>query len=256
MKLTVCMTVNDRPIPVLAKVFTSLRDQPYDELVCVLDRSPDHVAHFVEELAACDSRVKIVSLPGEPGWLSPVTAWNAGFAAVTSQLLYMISSEVIQEPDNIRVAKELLADRRAVVYGKAECSCGPEGVEVNWGGTAPGNLLVDAAHPRPLGFIMALPTADMMAIGGFDPEFAGGYWYDDDDLTYRLWRAGLDFIFTDSISGTHQHHDRPVLDTPVGQAGIARNQALFLAKWGDPQPMARAPKRVYMRPGKTEWRQV
>ncbi len=277
MKLSVLLTLNDRHLGDLEKVFASLKDQGHDELVIVLDRTPVVTADFCYEWWKGDNRVKFPILGGEPGWKSPVKAWNEGFRHATGDVLYCLSSETVQAEGNVRKARELLRASEVLsqsnglsrdgksepirhpgvcLHGKAECSCGPQGQEVNWGGTAPGNLLGDAAHPRPLGFIWAAPAWAVKQIGGYDEAFSEGYWFDDCDVFLRLWRTGLDFLFTDSISGTHLHHDRPVLSTPAGQAGIAHNQAYMLAKHGTLDPWPQLLKMESRKPGETWWRHL
>ena len=237
--LSIVMTINDRPRDVLKRVFDSIRDEPFDQLVICLDATPAPLPYFISEYwSHLGSRLYMVSIVRDPGWLSPVKAWNTAFAHVISELTYCISSEVIQTCGNIARAKEILASEPAVLFGKAECSCGPEGKEVDWGGSAPGNLLVDSAHPRPLGFIMAMPTWLLRATGGYDETFMQGYWYDDDDFVYRLWQQGVPFVFNDTVSGLHQHHARPILDTPSGQAGIANNRSYIIRKHGHERPWA------------------
>ena len=225
-RITVVITVYDRPEDVLRRVFDSLAPQPFDEAVIVLDRTPAKCAEYCRGYWRSDGRVRFVEIAGKPGWLCPARAWNVGFGQVDTELVYCLSSEVIQDRENIRRTVDLLADQPAVLFGKAECSCGPQGTEVNWGGTAPGNLLVDSAHPRHLGFIWACPTWILRATGGFDEGFGGGFWYDDDDFNYRIWQQGAPFVFDDTISGFHQHHERPELS----QEGIARNLAYITKK--------------------------
>ncbi len=251
--LSVVMCVYDRPISVLAATLASLKEQPYDQMVVVADRSPVAVRSLLDSYAGADKRTQVVEIVGTPGWRSPVMAWNAGFSAANGELLYMLSSEVIQSDGNIVAARDMLAMNNDVVFGKAECSCGPQGEEVNWNGSAPGNLLVDARHPRPLGFIMACRRLAMSKIGGFDENFSAGYWWDDSDLVRRLWDVTDRFVFTDDISGIHQHHERPVLETEVGQLGIARNRAYMMQKYGELQPEQTMAKRVLMRPDVTYW---
>ncbi len=238
MKLSVGLTIYERETPVLDAVFGSLKPQPWDEMVIVFDRSPALLRECVKTWWASDERVKFVELEGALGWGSPVPGWNACFAAMTGTHLYAFSSEVVHAPQNVEVARRMLeADARTAIFGKCLCSCGPDGKEVNWGGQAPGNLLVDAAHPRPLGFIWAAPLDMVRHVKGMDPGFAAGFWFDDDDFMFRLWQAGLDFTFTDDISGTHLHHERPGLETPEGKAGIERNAAYMLKKHGTLHPL-------------------
>jgi hypothetical protein len=252
------MTINERPTPVLDAVFGSLLGQPFDELVIVFDRSPDALwEHCKEWWAKHDHNYayQFHRIEGAPGWRSPVPAWNAAFEAATGDHLFAFSSEVVHAPQNLAVARRLLAENpNSVIFGKALCSCGPNGGEVNWGGAAPSNLLIDAAHPRPLGFIWAGPIAPLRAIGGMDPEFRHGLWFDDDDLFIRLWRTGLNYLFTDEISGVHLHHDRPVLATPEGQRLININRAYMLRKHGTLTPWADTPRLEMRQPGLTVWR--
>jgi len=254
-KLSVLMTINERPTPVLDAVFGSLRDQPFDELVIILDRAPREVVEHVHEAWAGDSRFSPGALTGQPGWRSPVPAWNAAFALATGDHLFAFSSEVVHASQNLAVARQMLADNpNSVIFGKAMCSCGPNGGEVNWGGAAPSNLLIDAAHPRPLGFIWAGPIAPLRAIGGMDPEFRHGLWFDDDDLFIRLWRTGANYLFTDEISGVHLHHDRPVLATEAGQRLINTNRAYMLRKHGTLASWNGTPRLETRQPGLTVWR--
>jgi hypothetical protein len=284
MTLSVVLTIHQRLVPVLEQVFESLRHQTHDELIIVLDRAPLEMFDYASKFWRGDSRVKFVTLgDGPDGWRSPVKAWNAGFAAVTGDVVYCLSSETVQAEGNIYRARMALGTEERheqtrlvapgsfqmagtnyvlpvkpiVLHGRAECSCGPSGQEVNWNGTAPGNLLCDAAHPRPLGFIWAAPIAAVRQIGGYDEAFDAGFWYDDADFFLRLWRTGLDFVFDDSISGIHLHHERPVLDTPEGQEGIRKNTEYMLwkhgilAPWGDNLPRTEERK-----PGRTIWRHL
>ena len=257
MKLSVLCTVNERPAPVLDAAFGSLREQPFDEMIIVLDRTPREVSDHCHRVWEDNQRVQFVELEGKPGWQSPVPAWNAAFKAMTGDALYAFSSEVVHAPQNIAVARRLLDEYpESLIFGKAVCSCGPGGNEVNWGGAAPGNLLVDAAHPRPLGFIWAGPAAPVRQIGGMDPRFAYGLWFDDDDFFFRLWRLSLNFVFTDEISGVHLHHDRPVLATARGQKLIERNRAYMLQKYQTLRPLDGALKHETRQPGLTIWRHL
>ena len=256
MKLSAAITIHDRPRDVLTRVFDSMKPQSHDEFIIVLDRTPNPLADWVRAYWALDERTKIVKISGEPGWVSPVRAWNRAFKAVTGDYIYCFSSETVQAEGNIERAKAFLADGSTLVQGAATCSCGPGGTEVNWGGTAPGNLLCDAAHPRPLGFIWAAPMLAVNDIDGYDDNFSRGLWYDDNDFFVRLWRRGLDFLFADAISGIHIHHDRPVLSTPEGQAKIAHNAALITAKFGTVDPWANTPRISTFKPGETRWSHI
>jgi hypothetical protein len=256
--ISLALTINSRTQSDLTRVFDSLKTQSHDQLVIVLDRTPPDIADFTRWYWSGDQRTRFIPLAGEPGWSSPVPAYNAAIDAVQTSHIYFISSDTVQADGNLdRTRSTLAADPDTIIHGKAECSCGPTGSEVNWGGSAPGNLFSDAAHPRPLGFIYAAPVASIKAIGGYDPAFAQGLWFDDNDFFLRLWNSGADFAFIDTISGTHLHHDRPVLATPEGQAKIAINQALILKKHGLAHPdWKHMPMMRSYAQGVTTWRHI
>lgn len=251
MSLTACITLNDRPVPVLREVYESIRHQAHDQLVIALDRAPAHVADMTATFWKDDPRVTLVPIDGPPGWRSPVKAWNAAYQHVTGAHLYCFSSETVQAEGNLQKAKDFLAKHpNTLLFGKAECSCGPNGAEVNWGGTAPGNLLCSQSHPRPLGFIWAAPFANVQTIGAWDENFDRGFWFDDNDFFTRLWKSGLNFAFTDAVSGSHIHHERPNLT----QDGINRNSAYMLQKWASLDPLSKQPRIVNYLPDRTEWK--
>src|SRR3990167_5555796 len=160
MKLSACLTIHNRTPEVCKLVAESLRlpgNQP-DELLIVLDRPTDEARQGIEEFyRPLPFPVRTVEIKGEPGWGSPVPAWNKAFGSVSGDHLYAFSSETVQAAGNLDKARTMVAEGQVVVFGKAECSCGPMGQEVNWGGQAPRHPLVGGAPPPPPGLISAPP---------------------------------------------------------------------------------------------------
>lgn len=254
MTTTLALTINNRDPETTRKVAESLKTpgNQADQVVIVLDRpTPEARSAAIEAYGAFKNAI-FPEIEGDPGWICPAKAWNTALEATSGDLMVMISSDVVQGPDNLATLGDLALPNTAV-FGKCECSCGPSGNEVNWGGTAPGNLLVDAAHPRPLGFIVAVPTASLRAIGGWDEAFMKGLWYEDDDIFRRLWASGVNFSFSDRVYGVHQHHERPHLD----QSRIAVNQAIFASKYPPVYGSAPFPgKMLLYTPGLTHWKHL
>ena len=251
MTISLCLTVHNRPPAVSKAVADSLLlpGNAPDELILVLDRpTPDALegAH-----AAYDNLpfpVRTITIPGKPAWLGPARAWNHAFTAASSDTLYCISSEVVQAAGNLDRARSL-ADPTTAVFGACHNSTPAQLVT----GAEPG-LLASSKMPRPLGFIVAMPAPAVKAIEGFDEDFMHGFWFDDDDFFLRLWHSGIHFSFNDSIHGTHIHHERPDLETPAGQDGITRNQALMLRKHGTTSPWNTLPRITHYGDGITTWR--
>jgi len=254
MKVSLVLTINNRTPEVSQKVSDSFRlpGNSVDEAIIVLDR-PTQEAREGAENAWADMpwAVRFVEIDGPPGWICPAKAWNAAYKAATGDLLYQISSEVVQDEGNVEKMRKLCTDGNTVVFGACHNS---ESVAIVDG--APPGLLASAAMPRPLGFIVCYPRQKMLDIGGNDLKFMDGLWYEDDDLFIRMWRAGVDFVFDDSVHGIHLHHERPVLASPEGQAGIQRNSAYMLLKHGSLQPWAGALRLTESRPGRTTWRHL
>lgn len=244
--ITVALTINDRPLLVLERVFSSLKDQGQDATVIVLDGAPKPVVTFTRDWWG--KRADIVEYARPQGWLCPARAWNVAFERVDTEWIYCTSSEVIQREGNVAAARRLLAGNPCVLFGSCEDD-GPDPLVVS---DRP-NVLCDSKMPRPLGFIWAAPFSNVADIGGFDEEFMRGYWFDDDDFFYRLWQTGLPFVFDDKVHGVHQHHDRPVLETTAGQDGIRGNATYMMNKHGHLHPLSVVPKNVYSRGGRTVW---
>lgn len=232
-KLSVIFTLNNRPNEVMRKVFESFIGQDYQQMVIVFDRPEPGVEDFARKWwsDARGVRPTFVKVDGERGWLGPARAWNRGFAAIEHEITYCISSEVIQSPGNCERVRKHLSGPPLVVFGKA-VDDGPLPVVAS----EEPNLLCSSKMRRPLGFIMALPTWVLRSISGFDEKFMDGYWYDDDDLTFRIWRLGVPYLFDDEVFGVHQHHDRADLGTPRGQEMIARNRNYIVSRWKSEHP--------------------
>ena len=265
MTVSIVLTINNRSPEVSRQVAESLAlpGNEADELIVVLDRAtPEAREGAVNAYSDIWNRPynQFIDIDGPPGWKCPAKAWNAGFKAATSDLLYCISSEVVQEEGNVKKAVELCTkwvggapDNKIVHYNTAVFGACHNSTPTQLVVGAEPGLLASSKMPRPLGFIVCMPRWAVDEIGGFDEEFMKGFWYDDDDLFIRLWHAGLSFLFDDSIHGTHLDHGRPGLETKEGQEGIERNAALMLKKHGTHHPWHELPKILYRREGQIKW---
>ena len=233
MKLSLILTVNNRPADVSRQVATALKlpgNQP-DQLVVVRDRPNEEVAKAtLEAYKDLPFPVLFSGVDGAPGWLGPARAWNAGFAAATGDILMCISSEVVLDPEAVNQMRQLV-DANTVVFGACHNSVATNLVV----GAEPG-LLTNSKMARPLGFIVGMPAVVVGEIGGFDEDFMAGFWYDDDDFFLRMWQTGLNFRFEDAIHGVHLDHERPDLATAAGQQKIQMNAGLMMRKHGTLHP--------------------
>lgn len=252
--VSLVLTINNRTPEVSKAVADSFRlpGNELDEAVIVLDRPTQEArSGATEAWSDMPWPVKYVEIEGPQGWICPAKAWNAAYEAATSDLLYQISSEVVQDAGNVEKMRHLCADGNTCAFGACHNS---EAIQMVTG-AEPG-LLASSKLPRPLGFIVCYPRDKMLSIGGNDLEFMKGLWYEDDDLFARLWQVGVDFCFDDAVHGVHLHHERPGLGTPEGQAKTQINAAYLQKKWGTLQPFSQMLRMEERKDGRTWWRHL
>lgn len=61
-------------------------------------------------------------------------------------------------------------------------------------------------RPLALHFCTAIMAKDLVDLGGFDPRYALGYGYDDDELIFRIRQKNMKIIFKDDLLVLHQNH--------------------------------------------------
>lgn len=243
-RLTALTCMHEKPLDVMLDVRDSLYQDGIDQRVFVLDRPSDGTAKTF------DLEKYVVALDGPPGWRSPCLSWNAGMQHVIGDHLLILQGDIVLTPGSVQHARQALQERPAVYFGMV-LESEPEKCV---GAGHAGPVLCSSTRPRPLTYLLAVPTKAVRAIGGWDEAFQAGVWYEDDDFTARLWKHGLDFIFDDRISGIHQSHPRPYAK-PIA---IAANQAIFLQKHGTTRFFDREHGRGKMviekEAGRTIWR--
>lgn len=252
--LSVILPIHDKPADVIAATLAGLDGQDVDQVIIVRDRVPASLADKLTFLLArWNGTAKQVKLDGPAGWRSPCTAFNAGLAEVTSDLVLLNHSDIVQAPGMCRRAKELQAQEWAIYLGKLEES----NVEACKGPGHAGPIICGSQNPRALCYFNCYPTDELRGIGGWDTDFERGCCYEDDDLMARLWQASkLPFIFDDSLHAVHQSHRRAYfLEQPV-----ARNLALYLDKHGTARyfdrEFMRETIRVSSETGRIRWDRV
>lgn len=254
----------EKPPEVMHSVFNGLDQGDYDadQIVIVVDRpsreARREVDHFVmaretrgtEGVDEYIERARYEVLDGPPGWRSPCISWNAGMKHVTGDQLLIIQGDVVLTPGSVDHARKCLSERPAAYFGMV-LESDPDKCR---GAGHAGPVLCSSTNPRPLTYLVALPTEAVRAIGGWDEAFQAGAWYEDDDFTIRLWKHGLDFIFDDRISGIHQSHDRHY----AREGAIRTNETIFRLKHGtialDNRMLAMGNPVVEQSPGRTIWR--
>jgi GT2 family glycosyltransferase len=173
-------------------------------------------------------------------------AVNAGAQAARGDLLLVLNDDVSLEPSTVRLLRErLLADDGVFAVAPRIASplarCGDEGgkaARVEAGLVQIEEAPSDEAHPTfyPVGCCYLCRRASFLELGAYDDVYAPYFW-EDVDLGYRAWRAGLASIHEPRAVCHHQG------SATIGERPMAerlrtwhRNAALFhLRNLQDPQ---------------------
>jgi GT2 family glycosyltransferase len=99
-----------------------------------------------------------------------------------------------------------------------------------------------------LDFCQAVRRQAVLNIGGFDEEYQG-YGFDDDDFAFRLQESGIKYQWAPEVVCHHQYHEINDKDTSLSEAGRCRLARVIFdienkkcgpeanvgRNWGDPQ---------------------
>jgi len=152
-------------------------------------------------------------------------AKNMGLRAAAGDIIIQQSDDVLHATPNL--IQELTADFRpgefriATVYD----------FDTQWGRVL--GQYAGCESPRPLFFLGALWREDICRLGGYDPEFDGTIWYNDDWHGDGLVRGlGLECVHV-PLLGLHQAHPRPQYQT-ISAKALYRNKCKRAKASGDP----------------------
>lgn len=247
MKVSIICPIHDKSPDTVRAVLDAIQAQQPDQTVIVLDRAPQPL----RDLAMACEGADVLELDGPKGWRSPCISFNAGLEVATGDVIVINHSDVVQAPGNLqRVRAHFETHPDSVLFARVTES----NPELLTGPGHAGPVLCSSDNTRPLTFLTAAPTTALKAIGGWDLAFQKGVCYEDDDLTARLWKHGLDFHFDDAFAGEHQTHTRAYF---LPRA-MAVNQAIMLERHQSTniyrREAALAQLTIDRHPGHTTWR--
>ena len=198
------------------------------EVVVVDDASPDETPARLAEIADTDHRLVVLRNDENLGF---VGTCNRGAAAATGDYLVFLNNDTVPLPGwlppLIRTfqdfptagavgGKLLFPDGRlqeagGIIFADASaCHFGREHPDPSW------HLF---NHVRPVdyvsGALLATPRELFLALGGFDPAFAPGY-YEDTDYCFRLRDVGYDVLIQPASTVVHVEGGTAGTDHAVG----------------------------------------
>jgi len=205
------------------------------EILVVDDGSTDNTLSIIKDLQqkSPDLKVKIVSTNRKEDTFKAGFARNFGANQASGEILLFLDSDIIAEPhllenhlshyhegDNITVigyrfgiifpfqyiAKDLV--RKHQLYNLKDIPLLYDIRESNDARFVLENGIInDNLHPWRYyhSHNISVKKADFLKVSGFDESFVG--WGDEDlELGYRLWEAGLKFVFDREVMGFHLNH--------------------------------------------------
>ncbi len=207
----------------LAACIASYRDLygPALDIVVADDGSGD--------VPAVDAR--ILRLPAKAGALNPSVPFNRAALVATGDILVLTNPEVIHKTAILEQMLLSLSALGPLGYVAAACWSPGQG----WWFCHSKKGAKDGERGRApippgagLHFCAMLRRSLYEAVGGFSEEYRDGQGYEDNDLLWKLQKAGARFAIRDDL--VTEHIDCPPTKWPAG--GMARNRAIYEARWG------------------------
>lgn len=185
------------------------QDYPWEcvEILVADGMSTDGSRRLLAEMAENDPRIRVIDNPG----LIVPTGLNLAIAAARGDIIARIDAHTILEPDYLRVGVELLARSAAANVG---------GPMVCRGGGPVGAAIARAMHSRfGIGAVFHFATTETECdtvymgmwprevfeeVGLFDAELVRNQ---DDELSYRIRKAGGRILVTPSMRSLYQNRE-------------------------------------------------
>lgn len=225
-KFSIVMTYYNRWVQ-LQNTLRSFIDRGYSdyEIIVVDDASTKEP---LTELMLAPFRLptRLITMPGGAAkyYCNPCIPFNLGIRAARGNIVILQNAECFHAHNILAAAESTLCPKTYVSFA---CLALDQAASSTL--TQPGSLdkidelsrdLVGSvsydesgwynhSRHRPKGyhFTSAFLKADLPALGGgFDRRYAKGIAYDDDELVFRIKRAGFRFIFDDNNYVLHQWH--------------------------------------------------
>lgn len=208
-----------------------------DELILVDDTGTGVLEREHRALVGNRTAVRIVSLPSNLGFAKALTR---GVEAARHGLVFSMNSDVVVRPGFLEPLVEAFDEDvfavapSALLAGDAARVESFTAVELQDGlidvRTPQREAPAKGVHPIPfaVGGTMLFDKARFDDLGGFDPLFEPFY-FEDVDLCWRAWRAGLRTLFV-AESVVEHHHKGTIgkyLSEERRRAAVERGELLF-----------------------------
>lgn len=139
-------------------------------------------------------------------------ARNRGLAKTRGTTILFLDQDIVADPGLIhahvdchrRYGPALVGGRR-VPWPGARTSLVTRVLDLESTGNVPPHALVQHPYQIVIGANFSIARADIVALGGFDEDFPAGGGFEDVELAYRAYRAGLKVVYCERAVGSHNH---------------------------------------------------
>jgi GT2 family glycosyltransferase len=233
--ISVVMTYWNRPqqLQVTLRSIEHYCQNKKDVEIIIIDDCSDKDKMAVNVVANSSITIPVQTIyisPGEHWWINPCIPFNMGIEVAQGDII------CLQNPECVHVAGDLFGYMREHITNRnyltfstaitrqsdyekyAQMLNTPSTNEVFvkkiWDLHQPLQreswINHPEYHPKGYHFCSAMSGSNMHQLGGFNPEFADGYAFDDDEFLWRVKQSGLDVQIVDPSVGfvSHQWHQK------------------------------------------------
>lgn len=225
--LTVVMTVFNRPLITLTNTLMYLRQCLPDSPVIVVDDASDKLPQLREmcesfrcEYLRCDTVAEVEGCYHIDGYNNPAHAFNRGLEKVGTQLVAIMSSDLMVQAKCADVLKHYAEN---AVFESAVWT--PTIVDMQSGAPF---LAPNVLWPMP--WFMVCDRERLRAVGDYDENYCKGIAFEDNDLSARLLCELGSLIVDGNCVAWHQSHPQTAYSD--GGRGWSVNEKYTVQKWG------------------------
>jgi glycosyltransferase involved in cell wall biosynthesis len=196
----------------------------FDLEIIIVDDASNDENKLEDIMGNYPFKIKLISIDKkDKNWINPVISYNLGIKNCSGDIIIFQNPEVCHLGDIIKHVLGNVNDTNYLVYSVLSL---PSFVENNklfndYKNTEISQLISDYSkllytwyiHPihnnRRYHFLTAMTRNTLNKIGGFDPNFYDGYWYDDDDFRNRIEKVvnSITFPPESDMLGIHLFHE-------------------------------------------------
>jgi hypothetical protein len=171
-------------------------------------------------------KFNIITLPFKDAPKCPATAWNAGVAASTGDIVALSCVEILHTNKILDKMESVTRAAGDDAYVLAAVYC-PD--QKKW--HCHSSVAVPGCPDGTgIAFLGTMHRELWDRAGGFDEDYRDGAGYEDRDFIHRMVKAGANFIIADELVVIHPKRAATIR---WEQSGFARNEAIFKKRWAN-----------------------